>query len=83
MAIPHNSKCRYGERGAAAARPKAVSYTHLVLLSHTTLLSGEAAKAAAEALQSGKLDRKEMEESVDRILAAKAKLCLLYTSRCV
>ena len=22
-AIPHNSKCRYGERGAAAARPKA------------------------------------------------------------
>ena len=23
MAIPHNSKCRYGERGAAAARPKA------------------------------------------------------------
>ena len=46
----------------------------LVLLSHTTLLSGEAAKAAAEALQSGKLDRKEMEESVDRILAAKAKL---------
>lgn len=44
----------------------------LVLLSHTTLLSGEAAKAAAEALQSGKLDRKEMEESVDRILAAKA-----------
>lgn len=30
----------------------------LVLLSHTTLLSGEAAKAAAEALQSGKLDRK-------------------------
>ena len=46
----------------------------LVLLSPTTLLSGEAAKAAAEALQSGKLDRKEMEESVDRILAAKAKL---------
>ena len=46
----------------------------LVLLSHTTLLSGEAAKAAAEALQSGKLDRKEIEESVDRILAAKAKL---------
>lgn len=36
----------------------------LVLLSHTTLLSGEAAKAAAEALQSGKLDRKEVEESV-------------------
>ena len=33
-----------------------------------------AAKAAAEALQSSKLDRKEMEESVDRILAAKAKL---------
>ena len=30
----------------------------LVLISHTTLLSGEAAKAAAEALQSGKLDRK-------------------------
>ena len=39
-AIPHNSKCRYGERGAAAARPKAqiildaakaVSYTHLTL----------------------------------------------------
>ena len=23
MAIPHNSKCRYGERGAAAAKPKA------------------------------------------------------------
>ena len=23
MAIPHNSKCRYGERGTAAARPKA------------------------------------------------------------
>ena len=23
MAIPHNSKCRYGERGAVAARPKA------------------------------------------------------------
>ena len=23
MAIPHNSKCRYGERGAADARPKA------------------------------------------------------------
>ena len=46
----------------------------LILLSHTTLLSGEAAKAAAEALQSGKLDCKEMEESVDRILAAKAKL---------
>ena len=23
MAIPHNSKCRYGERGAAAALPKA------------------------------------------------------------
>ena len=23
MAIPHNSKCRYNERGAAAARPKA------------------------------------------------------------
>ena len=22
-AIPHNSKCRYGERGAAAAKPKA------------------------------------------------------------
>ena len=22
-AIPHNSKCRYGERGAAAATPKA------------------------------------------------------------
>ena len=22
MAIPHNSKCRYGERGAVAARPK-------------------------------------------------------------
>ena len=22
-AIPHNSKCRYGERGAATARPKA------------------------------------------------------------
>jgi len=22
MAIPHNSKCRYGERGAAAAKPK-------------------------------------------------------------
>ena len=22
-AIPHNSKCRYGERGAVAARPKA------------------------------------------------------------
>ncbi|MFZ2867619.1 MAG: hypothetical protein WAZ41_06995, partial [Gemmiger qucibialis] len=21
--IPHNSKCRYGERGAAAAKPKA------------------------------------------------------------
>ena len=23
LAIPHNSKCRYGERGAAAAKPKA------------------------------------------------------------
>ena len=23
MAIPHNSKCRYGERGAVAAKPKA------------------------------------------------------------
>ena len=23
MAIPHNSKCRYGERGATAAKPKA------------------------------------------------------------
>ena len=23
MAIPHNSKCRYGERGAADAKPKA------------------------------------------------------------
>ena len=23
MAIPHNSKCRYGERGAAVAKPKA------------------------------------------------------------
>ena len=23
MAIPHNSKCRYGERGVAAAKPKA------------------------------------------------------------
>ena len=23
MAIPHNPKCRYGERGAAAAKPKA------------------------------------------------------------
>ncbi|MFZ2416067.1 MAG: hypothetical protein WAW64_05635, partial [Gemmiger qucibialis] len=23
MAIPHNSKCRYSERGAAAAKPKA------------------------------------------------------------
>ena len=23
QAIPHNSKCRYGERGAAAAKPKA------------------------------------------------------------
>jgi len=23
VAIPHNSKCRYGERGAAAAKPKA------------------------------------------------------------
>ena len=23
MAIPHNSKCRYGERGEAAAKPKA------------------------------------------------------------
>ena len=22
-AMPHNSKCRYGERGAAAAKPKA------------------------------------------------------------
>jgi len=22
-AIPHNSKCRYGERGTAAAKPKA------------------------------------------------------------
>uniref|UniRef100_UPI003FEFD92F hypothetical protein n=1 Tax=Gemmiger qucibialis TaxID=2997294 RepID=UPI003FEFD92F len=22
-AIPHNSKCRYGEQGAAAAKPKA------------------------------------------------------------
>ena len=26
-AIPHNSKCRYGERGAAAAKPKA----HIIL----------------------------------------------------
>ena len=23
MAIPHNSKCRYGERGTADAKPKA------------------------------------------------------------
>ncbi|MDR3850020.1 MAG: hypothetical protein Q3X88_00940, partial [Gemmiger sp.] len=23
LATPHNSKCRYGERGAAAAKPKA------------------------------------------------------------
>ena len=44
-AIPHHSKCRYGERGATAAKPKAqiildaakvsaasaVSYTHLTL----------------------------------------------------
>ena len=46
----------------------------LVLISHTTRLSGEAAAAAAEALADGLLDRAELEASVARILAAKAKL---------
>ena len=46
----------------------------LVLISHTTRLSGEAAAAAAEALADGRLDRAELEASVARILAAKAKL---------
>ena len=46
----------------------------LVLISHTTRLSGEAAAAAAEALSDGRLDRAELEASVARILAAKAKL---------
>ncbi len=46
----------------------------LVLISHTTRLSGEAAAAAAEALADGRLDRAELEASVARILAAKEKL---------
>ena len=29
MAIPHNSKCRYGERGATAAKPKAQTLQRL------------------------------------------------------
>jgi len=31
-AIPHNSKCRYGERGTAAAKPKA--HNTLCIIEH-------------------------------------------------
>lgn len=46
----------------------------LVLISHTTLLSGEAAKVAADALNDGRLNRAEMEASVQRIIQAKKHL---------
>ena len=32
-AIPHNSKCRYGERGAAAAKPKAQTILDAAMVS--------------------------------------------------
>ena len=43
MAIPHNSKCRYGERGAAAAKPKA----QIILCVLSSILATQICRAAS------------------------------------
>ena len=45
-AIPHNSKCRYGERGAADAKPKA----QIILDVLSSILATQCRAAAAEAV---------------------------------
>ena len=45
-AIPHNSKCRYGERGAAAAKPKA----QIILESYRAFWQRRCRAAAAGAV---------------------------------
>lgn len=64
-------KAYYGVvKGVVAAMRAGVD---LVFLSHTTSLLGEVAKAIETAVQSGELDRVEMDQSVEKILRYKAK----------
>lgn len=57
-------------KGAVAALGAGVD---MVLITHSTLLSGEAAVEAEKALMEGRLDPDEMERSAGRILALKEK----------
>ena len=47
-AIPHNSKCRYGERGVADAKPKACLIEHFGNADLPIELCGEANNVLAE-----------------------------------
>ena len=80
-AIPHNSKCRYGERRAAADKPPA----QIILDAAKVNAAGGDAMHLRSLLDFNYPDAGitlDEVESVDSIVH-RFKTCLLYTSRCV